>query len=103
MKLSTQRTSWPSARNRSHRCDPMNPAPPVMSVRTADSFQETRARGTQTGYETTAANQGFAVRLVAEYAIGRGESSESSSAERPRVRQLAGDGTSGKTGPGDIE
>src|SRR5687767_11708582 len=34
MKLSTHRTWCPSARNCSQRCDPMNPAPPVMSVRT---------------------------------------------------------------------
>src|SRR5262245_10505247 len=37
MKLSTQTTAWPSARNRSQRWDPMNPAPPVISVRTPPS------------------------------------------------------------------
>ena len=31
-RLSTQITSWPSPRNRSQRCEPMNPAPPVMTV-----------------------------------------------------------------------
>src|SRR4051812_45496981 len=31
-RLSTQTTSSPSARNRSQRCDPTNPAPPVMMV-----------------------------------------------------------------------
>ena len=31
-RLSTQMTSSPSARNRSHRCEPTNPAPPVMTV-----------------------------------------------------------------------
>jgi hypothetical protein len=30
MKLSTQITSCPSARNRSQRWEPMNPAPPVI-------------------------------------------------------------------------
>src|SRR5262249_51308110 len=33
MKLSTQRTSCPSARKRSHRCEPIKPAPPVINVR----------------------------------------------------------------------
>src|SRR5436190_11914888 len=33
MKLSRQTTSCPSARKRSHRCEPMKPAPPVMRVR----------------------------------------------------------------------
>src|SRR5262245_4733388 len=32
-KLSMQMTSLPSCRNRSQRCEPMNPAPPVMSTR----------------------------------------------------------------------
>src|SRR5262245_32959539 len=32
-KLSRARTCCPSARNRSHKWDPMNPAPPVISVR----------------------------------------------------------------------
>ncbi len=32
-KLSTQITSCPSRRRRSHRCDPRNPAPPVTSTR----------------------------------------------------------------------
>src|SRR6266567_1331503 len=32
-KLSMQMTSSPSARNRSQRCEPMKPAPPVMSTR----------------------------------------------------------------------
>src|SRR5512138_752892 len=32
-KLSTQITSWPSARSRSQRCEPMKPAPPVTSIR----------------------------------------------------------------------
>ena len=31
-RLSTQMTSSPSPRNRSQRCEPMNPAPPVMTV-----------------------------------------------------------------------
>ena len=30
-------TSSPSLKNRSHRCDPMNPAPPVMTVLKANS------------------------------------------------------------------
>src|SRR5262249_40586261 len=34
MKLSTTTTSCSSPRNRSTRCEPMNPAPPVMTVRT---------------------------------------------------------------------
>ena len=34
MKLSIQMTSWPSARKRSHKWEPINPAPPVMTVRT---------------------------------------------------------------------
>src|SRR5262245_22515022 len=33
IRLSTQITSCPSARKRSHRWEPMNPAPPVISVR----------------------------------------------------------------------
>src|SRR5713226_5716879 len=37
MKLSTQTTSCPSARNRSHRCEPMKPAPPVIRVRMRSS------------------------------------------------------------------
>ena len=32
-KLSTHRTSSPRASSRSHRCDPMNPAPPVIRIR----------------------------------------------------------------------
>src|ERR1700735_3887928 len=32
-KLSTQRTSCPLLRSRSHRCDPRNPAPPVTRMR----------------------------------------------------------------------
>ena len=31
-RLSTQITSSPSPRKRSQRCEPMNPAPPVMTV-----------------------------------------------------------------------
>jgi hypothetical protein len=31
-RLSTQITWCPSPRNRSQRCDPMNPAPPVITV-----------------------------------------------------------------------
>ena len=34
MRLSTQTTSCPLARKRSHRWEPMKPAPPVMTVRT---------------------------------------------------------------------
>ena len=37
MRLSTQTTSCPSARKRSHRCEPTKPAPPVMTVRTLNS------------------------------------------------------------------
>src|SRR6185312_5163195 len=32
-RSSSARTSWPSARSRSARCEPMNPAPPVMRTR----------------------------------------------------------------------
>ena len=32
-KLSTHNTSPPSSSKRSHRCDPINPAPPVTRVR----------------------------------------------------------------------
>src|SRR5687768_5860936 len=35
-KLSTQSTSWPSARRRPQRCEPRNPAPPVTSERLRD-------------------------------------------------------------------
>jgi hypothetical protein len=48
-RLSTQRTLSPSARNRSQRCDPTNPAPPVITVRIVSpsvsaSMNERRAR-----------------------------------------------------------
>src|SRR5258708_549669 len=33
IKLSTQITSWPRSRKRSHRWEPMKPAPPVIKVR----------------------------------------------------------------------
>ena len=42
MRLSTQMTSCPSARKRSHRCEPMNPAPPVMTVRMRQSSASRR-------------------------------------------------------------
>src|SRR5262249_182287 len=35
MSLSPHTTSSPCRKNRSHRCDPTNPAPPVITVRTA--------------------------------------------------------------------
>src|SRR5438046_6267658 len=48
MKLSRQTTSWPSARKRSHKCEPMNPPPPVISVRiTSPPDQKSEIRSTK--------------------------------------------------------
>src|SRR5262245_29368261 len=35
-RLSRTRTSWPLSSSASERCDPMKPAPPVMSARTRE-------------------------------------------------------------------
>src|SRR4051812_13329622 len=34
IRLSIPRTLWPSDRKRSHRCEPINPAAPVIRIRT---------------------------------------------------------------------
>src|SRR5215471_13119831 len=46
-RSSRTRTSWPSASSRSERCEPMNPAPPVISARTfaALSYRERAVHG----------------------------------------------------------
>src|ERR1051326_2383893 len=41
-KLSMQMTSSPSPRNRSQRCEPMNPAPPLIRTRATAAFQSSR-------------------------------------------------------------
>src|SRR6056297_3458623 len=66
MKLSMQMTSWPSAMNRSQRCEPRKPAPPVMRVRgirSVDSVQRTDNSKRQRGAEGV-------VLLPARYRLG---------------------------------
>src|SRR5262245_53471920 len=48
MKLSTHMTSWPSARKRSQRCEPMKPAPPVIMSRAIERHPSRRVRRRQT-------------------------------------------------------
>src|SRR5437867_7373602 len=47
-KLSMQMTSSPSARKRSHRCEPMKPAPPVIRMR-GTSLPKRRGRALVAG------------------------------------------------------